>query len=156
LDRLENNSKEMIDTSDFSIEHVMPQNKNLNADWKRMLGDNWVQTQQDWLHRLGNLTLTGYNPEYKDSSFTVKKTIEKGFDVSPLRLNKFMATHSDWTAVQMKKRGELLAKQALGLWGSLNIDEAIVRQYRLQEIKRRGENNLSNDLIQPQWLPLFE
>ncbi|NYT79075.1 DUF262 domain-containing protein [Alcaligenaceae bacterium] len=156
LDRLENNSKEMIDTSNFSIEHVMPQNKNLNADWKRMLGDDWVQIQQDWLHRLGNLTLTGYNPEYKDSSFTVKKSIANGFDMSPLRLNRFMATHSDWTAVQMKKRGELLAKQALGLWGPLDIDEAIVRQYRLQEIKRRGENSRSTDLLQPQWLPLFE
>ena len=41
LDRLENDSKEKIDTSSFTIEHVLPQNENLAAAWRQMLGDDW-------------------------------------------------------------------------------------------------------------------
>ena len=31
-----------------------------------MFGPDWSQIQQTWLHRLGNLTLTGNNSTYKD------------------------------------------------------------------------------------------
>ncbi|MEN6433014.1 MAG: DUF262 domain-containing protein [Smithella sp.] len=79
LDRLENNSKEKIDTSSFTIEHVMPQNEDLRTEWKTMLGSDWKAVQEMWLHRLGNITLTGYNERYSDRPFADKKTIEGGF-----------------------------------------------------------------------------
>jgi hypothetical protein len=76
LDRLENHgSKEPADTSKYSIEHIMPQNEKLVLDWRKMLGENWRDVQREWLHRLGNLTLTGYNSTYSDRSFAEKKTI---------------------------------------------------------------------------------
>jgi hypothetical protein len=50
----------------------MPQNENLRAEWRKMLGNSWKEVQQQWVHRLGNLTLTGYNPEYSDRSFEDK------------------------------------------------------------------------------------
>lgn len=60
LDRLENySSKEPTDTSRYSIEHIMPQNEKLSREWREMLGSNWRDVQREWLHRLGNLTLTG-------------------------------------------------------------------------------------------------
>ena len=77
LDRLENESKEKIDTERFTIEHVMPQNESLSPEWQAMLGEDWQNVQQLWLHRLGNLTLTGYNPEYRDRSFT-RESLAKG------------------------------------------------------------------------------
>ena len=40
LDRLENESKEKIDTERFTIEHVMPQNESLSAEWQAMLGED--------------------------------------------------------------------------------------------------------------------
>jgi hypothetical protein len=83
LDRLENDSKEKIDTSSFTIEHVLPQNENLLPAWREMLGDDWKTIQETWLHRLGNLTLTGYNAEYSDRSFDEKKAMPKGFNDSP-------------------------------------------------------------------------
>jgi hypothetical protein len=45
LDRLENDSKKKIDTSSFSIEHVMPQNEDLRAEWQDMLGSDWLTTR---------------------------------------------------------------------------------------------------------------
>jgi hypothetical protein len=55
LDRLENFSKERIDTSNFSIEHVMPQNEDLRPEWREMLGSDWKAVQETWLHRLSDL-----------------------------------------------------------------------------------------------------
>ena len=34
------------------------------------LGPDWKAIQERWLHTIGNLTLTGYNPELSDRPFT--------------------------------------------------------------------------------------
>lgn len=83
LDRLENaGRKEFSDTSSYTIEHIMPQNENLSLPWRRMLGSSWEIDHEVWLHRLGNLTLTGYNSTYQDRPFEEKKTIPGGFNES--------------------------------------------------------------------------
>ena len=102
LDRLENDSKEKIETKDFSIEHVLPQNEDLRPEWQTMLGPNWNTIRDVWLHRLGNITLTAYNSEYSDRPFSEKKTIEGGFNDSPLRLNKFIREQQTGLRVQME------------------------------------------------------
>jgi uncharacterized protein with ParB-like and HNH nuclease domain len=64
---LENHGrKEHVTIEDYSIEHIMPQNENLSAEWQTALGENWHDIQLEYLHTLGNLTLTGYNSEYSD------------------------------------------------------------------------------------------
>jgi uncharacterized protein with ParB-like and HNH nuclease domain/predicted transport protein len=133
LDRLENNSRERIDTSSFTIEHVLPQNENLLASWRDMLGPNWREMQETWLHRLGNLTLTGYNSEYSDRSFDEKKTMPNGFNDSPLRLNRSIREQTQWTAEEINVRGQALAQQAVSVWPSLSVDMATVRQTEMEE-----------------------
>ncbi|MBN1243328.1 MAG: DUF262 domain-containing protein [Spirochaetales bacterium] len=137
LDRLENDSREKIDTSSFTIEHVLPQNENLGSAWRDMLGADWKTIQETWLHRLGNLTLTGYNSEYSDHSFDDKKSIAGGFNDSPLRLNRFMREQARWTKVEIEARGKALAKQATRVWPSLVVDMNAVHQADLEE--RRAE-----------------
>ena len=73
LAAIENQGKEKIETDSLSIEHIMPQNKNLSKAWQNMLGENWEQVHDRYLHTLGNLTLTGYNSELGDKPFDVKK-----------------------------------------------------------------------------------
>jgi predicted transport protein len=133
LDRLENDSKEKIDTSSFTIEHVLPQNENLPHAWREMLGADWKLIQETWLHRLGNLTLTGYNAEYSDRAFDEKKTMPKGFNESPLRLNRFMRDQIRWTAAEIEARGKALAQQATKLWPGLSVDMNAVRAAELEE-----------------------
>ena len=140
LDRLQNNSKEKIDTSSFTVEHVLPQNKNLGASWREMLGPDWETIQETWLHRLGNLTLTGYNPEYSDRSFTDKKTMEKGFDQSPLHINQFIRESTKWTATEIEERGKKLSKQASKIWPMLVVDTDAVRQVEREEHQMEGSN----------------
>ena len=70
LRRFENHGrKERVPVDEYTIEHIMPQNEVLSADWKKALGSEWERVHQTWLHTLGNLTLTGYNSEYSDRPF---------------------------------------------------------------------------------------
>lgn len=133
LDRLENDSKEKIDTSSFTIEHVLPQNENLAPAWRDMLGADWKAIQETWLHRMCNLTLTGYNAEYSDRSFGDKKSMLRGFNDSPLRLNRFIREQARWTAEEIEARGKALAQQAVRVWPGLSVDMAAVRVAELEE-----------------------
>lgn len=155
LERLENDSKERIDTREFSIEHVMPQNEDLNITWQRMLGTNWKEVQQTWLHRLGNLTLTGYNPEYSDRDFGTKQSIQHGFKDSPLRLNRYIAEQEMWTEVQMAARGNALAQKALGIWKPLKVEEKTVAEYHLRDLEALSNNAQLGDVLDSEMHPLF-
>lgn len=146
LDRLENFSKERIDTSSFSIEHVLPQNEDLRPEWRTMLGSDWKAVQETWLHRLGNLTLTGYNSTYSDRPFSEKKTIAGGFDESPLRLNKFIREQSTWDGKTIEQRGKLLAEKAVTIWRPLVVDLLAVKQRELEEHKAFAANYRIEDL----------
>jgi uncharacterized protein with ParB-like and HNH nuclease domain/predicted transport protein len=127
LDGLENyDTKEPTDTSSYSIEHVMPQNERLRRAWRDMLGENWRDIQKTWLHRLGNLTLTGYNSTYSDRDFDDKKSIEGGFSDSSVRLNKFVREQPVWTGREMSIRTNDLAKRALKAWPPLMVEQSLI------------------------------
>ena len=121
FDRLENgNSKEKINVIDnvqkgeLSVEHIMPQT--LTEHWKSELGSDYSRIQEEWLHTIANLTLTGYNVQYSNRSFKEKKDDPNGFAVSPLRLNKYISQFDKWTEAELKQRKEVLGKMALSIW----------------------------------------
>lgn len=137
LDRLENHgSKEPTDTSKYSIEHIMPQNQKLTLDWRKMLGENWREVHRQWLHRLGNLTLTGYNSSYSDRPFSEKKKIKGGFEESSVRLNKFVREQSVWTQTEMERRGKSLATRALSIWPQLVVEKSLIDASREAEMRQ--------------------
>ncbi len=139
LDRLENHdTRERVSTKDYTIEHVMPQNEALHKEWQEMLGADWKTVQKTWLHRLGNLTLTGYNSTYSDRPFKDKKTIDHGFNVSPLRLNQYIKAQPVWTATEMEARGKEWAKKALKEWPPLVVATEDVQRARLAELQERS------------------
>ncbi|MGM9764003.1 MAG: DUF262 domain-containing protein [Candidatus Cryptobacteroides sp.] len=121
FDRLENSdSKEKINIIDnvqkgeLSVEHIMPQT--LTDHWKSELGSDYSKIQEEWLHTIANLTLTGYNIQYSNRSFKEKKEDPNGFAVSPLRLNRYISKFDKWTVSEMKQRKEELGKMALSIW----------------------------------------
>lgn len=147
LDRLENDgSKEPSDTSQYTIEHILPQSPRLPKEWTEMLGEDWPDIQQTWVHRLGNLTLTGYNAEYSDRPFHEKKTMTDGFADSAVRLNRFINEQSVWTEEEIRTRTERLADQALSIWSPLrlrqdSVDAAILRD-RCEEAVGRSVRDI--------------
>lgn len=127
LEGLENHgSKEITDTTTYSIEHILPQNERLRVEWRKMLGPDWKDIQKVWVHRLGNLTLTGYNSKYSDRPFEEKKAIDGGFVDSAVRLNKFVREQSLWTAAEIEARTKQLAGRASKIWPPLIIDKALI------------------------------
>ena len=94
---------------DATIEHIMPQT--LNGDWKAMLGDNFEEIQDKYLHTFANLTLTGINSELSNKPFEIKrdgKTIENevypGYKNSKYRLTKSVTSCDKWTEIELQNR----------------------------------------------------
>lgn len=140
LERLENHDqKEVTDTSRYSIEHIIPQNERLSSAWQEMLGLDWKGIQEEWLHRLGNLTLTGYNSEMSDRPFEDKKTTKRGFEESAVRLNLFVRKQSVWTAAQMEERGTTLAQKSLVIWPQLKVETALLEKAKREELLKRSK-----------------
>ena len=147
LDRLENaGQQERSPVHEYSIEHIMPQWIRDVPEWQEMLGDNWQNVHESWLHRLGNLTLTAYNSKYSNKPFNVKKEIEGGFNQSAVRLNYYVREQNQWTELQMKERGESLAKRALDIWPYHKADEALVQEADVRELRQRAAQRNSNSL----------
>jgi uncharacterized protein with ParB-like and HNH nuclease domain/predicted transport protein len=134
LKRLENHDrKEQVNVSEYTIEHILPQNNNLNHDWRQALGPDWEKIQQKYVHTLGNLTLTGYNSEYSDKFFTDKRDMKGGFRESPLKLNRGLANLDTWNEETILQRAENLSKEALKVWQYPQLDQTILDQYRKKE-----------------------
>lgn len=117
LSKLENyNNKAPINIENFTIEHIMPQNKNPKPEWKEALGENWAEVQKNYLHTLGNLTLTAYNSEMSDESFVKKLNMPGGFKESALRINSFLVNQTTWNEELIKERAVQLTEKALKIW----------------------------------------
>ncbi|MGL2334009.1 GmrSD restriction endonuclease domain-containing protein [Helicobacter pylori] len=134
LERLENfERKEPVNTKECTTEHIMPQT--LTEEWKRDLGENFQEIHEKYLHTIGNLTLTGYNPEYSNKSFQEKQGMEKGFKDSPLRLNQSLRDLESFGEEEIKKRANDLADLALKIWTYPNLDAETLEKYKPKKDK---------------------
>jgi len=158
LRRFENyGRKEMVPVDEYTIEHIMPQNENLNSTWKTDLGSEWQRIQQTWLHTLGNLTLTGYNSEYSDRSFADKRDMEGGFKDSPLKINDGLAQVNVWNEAAIIDRAKRLAIRAVQVWSSPKLSDDILSAYRQKTVETATYTIEDHPyLLSPTLRPLFE
>ncbi|MDR0248243.1 MAG: DUF262 and DUF1524 domain-containing protein [Oscillospiraceae bacterium] len=134
LSRLENwDNKSVVSLENLTIEHIIPQNPNLSVDWVAALGNNWSEIQKKYLHTIGNLTLTAYNSEMSDSSFSEKLDMEGGFKESALRLNKYVVTQITWSEEQVKERAAQLGEIAKKAWPYPTLTENEFAPYAKQD-----------------------
>jgi uncharacterized protein with ParB-like and HNH nuclease domain/predicted transport protein len=134
LSKLENyKRKEFVNVDDYTIEHIIPQNPELSTEWQKMLGEDWKEVQSKYLHSLGNLTLTGYNSELSDKPFSQKKTMEGGFNDSPIRLNDFLRKVEIWNAENIEARANELAEKARQIWFAPNLSQEVLDKYSTEE-----------------------
>ena len=103
--------KEAVPFDNLTIEHVMPQT--LSQWWQHHLGEDWEETHELFLHTIGNLTLTAYNPDMSNDDFTTK---QKTYNESHLELNRYFSPLLSWKRAEIERRADALAKQALEIW----------------------------------------
>ena len=115
LERAEGNP-ETANPRNLNIEHVLPQtveNDEAGRAWQGELGVTWKQEHEKLVHTLGNLTLTGINPELGNNSFAAKKVM---FGRSNVSLNTYFAGIARWSGAEIRKRGIELGKKIARLW----------------------------------------
>lgn len=104
-----------LDNNDYSIEHIMPQH--LTPAWMEELGTNAAEIHATWLHRLANLTLTGYNPSLSNKTFQEKRDSEQGgYRNSGLRMNQKIALKDAWGLPELEERNQEMVARALQIW----------------------------------------
>ena len=104
-----------LDNKVYTIEHIMPQH--LTPAWTRALGPNSAEIHSTWLHRLANLTLTGYNPNLSNKTFAEKRdAAEGGYKASGLKMNQRIAQKETWGLAELEERNRELVVLALKIW----------------------------------------
>ena len=112
----EHNERVDLSDSEVQIEHVMPQtigDEKSGREWKQVLGPDWQRIHRQWLHCLGNLTLTGYNLDLSNKSYSEKRAI---YAESHFSLNRYFANVEVWNEEAIKRRGRLLAQKVAQIW----------------------------------------
>lgn len=157
LECLENHAhKEKISIigNRLTIEHIMPQNPDLNAAWRDMLGENWKEIQSKYLHTIGNLTLTRYNSELSDRPFSEKQII---FADSHLRLNNMLSGVSAWNEAEILERTRMLANQIISIWEYPSVSEQVVTDYVRRVYDRQEYTSMEHYAnMQPEIKAIYE
>lgn len=161
LRRIENHKrKELVPLSEYTIEHIMPQNENPSAAWKSDLGPEWERVRATWLHTLGNLTLTRYNSDYSDRPFLEKRDMpddpDKGLKLSPLRLNQGLGQLEHWNEETIKARAEKLSGMALDVWPAPVLPADVLNAYKPQSVTTSYTIDDHENLLTPPLQSVFE
>ncbi len=110
----------------WTIEHIFPQGENIPQPWMTMIADGdehkAKEAQQTYVHKLGNLTISGFNSALGNKGFEEKRdrTDAQGRWVgykNGLSINEDLANSQSWGVEQIKTRTENLVKQATKLFG---------------------------------------
>lgn len=118
-----------LDNNIYTIEHIMPQH--LTPAWTDALGENADQIHETWLHRLANLTLTGYNPNLSNKPFAEKRDAEEGgYKASGLRMTLKISQKESWGLPELKERNDEMIAQAVKIWSLPETDyEPVKKEY---------------------------
>lgn len=127
----------------WTIEHIFPQGENIRKEWIDMIagGDKQaaLEMREDWVHCLGNLTLSGYNSKLSDKPFSKKQESHEmtiaddilniGYK-NGLALNNLpfkvkdgtkeklltLATTKVWTVAEIEARNEAISERLMKLF----------------------------------------
>lgn len=104
-----------LDNNVYTIEHIMPQH--LSPAWTESLGANASEIHSTWVHRLANLTLTGYNPNLSNKPFAEKRDAEEGgYKASGLKMNQRISGKESWGLPELEERNAELLALAKKIW----------------------------------------
>lgn len=110
----------------FTIEHILPKTENLSESWIKMIGngdaDKAEEVRQRCAHRIGNLTLSGYNSRLGTMAFPNKRDRrnESGSYIgyrNGLYLNASLASREEWNEVAIQERSNAMIAEVKSILG---------------------------------------
>lgn len=123
LDIENGDGKEILQASNLTIEHIMPQT--LSADWSYINPEE----HEEYLHTLGNLSVTGYNSELSNKSFKEKQDIIRENSKAVI-LNSDILDKETWEIKHIKMRAKRLADIVMSRYKIERItDDSIEFEY---------------------------
>lgn len=129
LSVIENSTKEHIDISNLTIEHILPQKENA-AVWRKEVGDNYSRVYEVYLHTLGNLTITGHNSELGTKSFADKKKIIRENSKANI-LNKEVLSADQWNENSILNRAKILSDILIKEFNYIDMHADIIESNEL-------------------------
>lgn len=110
----------------WTIEHIFPEGDNIPDAWVEMIADGdkalAKQYRADYVHTLGNLTITGYNQNLSNMSFEQKrdrkskdKTKVVGYR-NGLYLNRDVVREDTWTIEKIKDRTDRIVQILMDMY----------------------------------------
>lgn len=152
LEKIENyHEKEIFVSKVPTIEHILPKNSNLSKPWRNMLGENWRELQEKYIHTIGNLTITGYNSELGDKPFEEKKYMEKGYNNSKSKLTRELIKYDVWNQYTIEERAEHLTDRIINeIWRYPTVDENKLNEIK-EERKDKPKQNNTKGLHREYW-----
>lgn len=109
----------------WTIEHIFPQGGNIPESWVNMIANGDAELAEQYreshVHKLGNLTISGYNSTLGNKSFEDKRDRkdQKGSPVgynNGLFLNKDLAIAKAWSIKQIEDRTTTLVDKVLSMY----------------------------------------
>ena len=109
----------------WTIEHIFPEGKNIPKCWVDMIADGDKNIAEEYLelyvHKIGNLTVTGYNSSLSNLSFAEKRdrTNQQKLYVgykNGLEINSEIAKKDAWTIDDIKERTDFLVNELLTIF----------------------------------------
>lgn len=110
----------------WTIEHIFPEGEKIPSCWVDMIADGDIELAKRYLneytHKIGNLTITGYNSTLSNKSFEEKRDRQSkdnkryiGYK-NGLEINKDVANKDAWTIDDIKQRSEILIQQLMDMY----------------------------------------
>lgn len=109
----------------WTIEHIFPEGENIPKSWVDMIADGDEELSRQYLneytHKIGNLTITGYNSTLGNKSFLEKRDRKSkdgkliGYK-NGLEINNEIAKLDAWTVEDIKRRSETLIQQLMEMF----------------------------------------
>ena len=109
----------------WTVEHIFPQGSNIPQTWVKMIAEGdevkAKEYREKYVHKLGNLTITGFNSKLGNKSF-VEKRDRKDADgkfvgyKNGLHLNADLWGATSWTVQDIEARTKTLVNEAIRLF----------------------------------------
>lgn len=110
----------------WTIEHIFPEGNNVPEEWVNMIAGGNQELAQEYLenyvHKIGNLTVTGYNSKLSNMSFEKKRDRKdkKGENYigykNGLEINSEIAQKDSWTVEDIKERTEKMVTELMEMF----------------------------------------